>query len=93
MAGLISDHQGGGDNCPSSSSEGAKCGIKMDGKTKIKASSIAQKAAKEAKDASDAQMEAGEAAARQVKQQLADKALAAAKAPWPLAVPDPQAWP
>ncbi|XP_017055650.1 uncharacterized protein LOC108097691 isoform X2 [Drosophila ficusphila] len=54
--------------------------LKMDGKGKVKAFSIAQKAAKEAKDASDAQMEAGEAAARQVKQQLADKAQAAAKA-------------
>ncbi|EDV49941.1 uncharacterized protein LOC6552900 [Drosophila erecta] len=77
-AGLISDQRG--DNSPLSNSGGGSCGIKMDGKSRMKASCIAQKAAKEAKEASDAQLEAGEAAARQVKQQLADKAQAAAKA-------------
>ncbi|KAH8313589.1 hypothetical protein KR067_008442, partial [Drosophila pandora] len=60
--------------------ETKKCTVKMDATCKMKASCIAQKAAKEAKDASDAQVEAGEAAARQVKQQLAEKAQAAAKA-------------
>ncbi|XP_039494462.1 uncharacterized protein CG45076 [Drosophila santomea] len=79
IAGLMSDNQCD-DNSASSTSKASSCGIKMDGKSKMKASSIAQKAAKEAKDASDAQLDAAEAAARQVKQQLADKAEAAAKA-------------
>ncbi|TMW53844.1 hypothetical protein DOY81_001129, partial [Sarcophaga bullata] len=45
-----------------------------------KAISIAQKAAQEAKAASEAQQEAGQAASRQVKMQLAEKAMQAAKA-------------
>ncbi|XP_039150801.1 uncharacterized protein LOC27207461 [Drosophila simulans] len=80
IAALISDHHGDGDNNLSSSSGGTPCEFKVSGKSRGKASNIAQKAAKEAKEASDAQIEAGEAAARQVKKQLADKALAAAKA-------------
>ncbi|XP_017123810.1 plectin [Drosophila elegans] len=80
MTGVVSDLQCSGDISPTEPSGGQSCGIKTDGKSKVRASSIALKAAKEAKDASDAQLEAGEAAARQVKQQLAEKAQAAAKA-------------
>ncbi|BFF91121.1 uncharacterized protein DMAD_09479 [Drosophila madeirensis] len=58
----------------------SNCHINMAGGGKQKATNIAQKAAKEAKDASDAQVSAAEAAARHVKQQLADKAFAAANA-------------
>lgn len=44
------------------------------------ASNIAMKAAQEAKAAEDAQVPAGQQAARQVKEQLAEKAVEAAKA-------------
>ncbi|XP_016969663.1 uncharacterized protein LOC108037572 [Drosophila rhopaloa] len=50
------------------------------GNSKQTASNIAQKAAQEAKKASDTQAPAALAAARQVKHQLAEKAIAAAKA-------------
>jgi len=50
------------------------------GNSKQTASNIALKAAQEAKKASDTQAPAALAAARQVKHQLADKAVAAAKA-------------
>ncbi|EDW24385.1 GL24119 [Drosophila persimilis] len=59
---------------------GSNCQINMSGVGKQKTSNIAQKAAQEAKDASDSQILAAEDAARHVKQQLADKALAAANA-------------
>ncbi|XP_062126197.1 uncharacterized protein CG45076 [Drosophila sulfurigaster albostrigata] len=71
------------DECGNSmeESKGAKetCNIKVVS-SKHKASSIAIKAAQEAKAASDAQLPAAENAAHQVIIQLADKALAAAKA-------------
>ncbi|XP_011292421.2 plectin-like [Musca domestica] len=50
------------------------------GNPRQKSTNIAQKAAQEAKAATDAQVSAGQAAARQVKMQLADKALQAARA-------------
>ncbi|KAH8381393.1 hypothetical protein KR093_004098 [Drosophila rubida] len=56
-----------------------KCNVKVVS-PKHKASSIAMKAAQEAKAASDAQLPAAENAAHQVIIQLAEKALAAAKA-------------
>ncbi|XP_017101757.2 uncharacterized protein CG45076 [Drosophila bipectinata] len=78
-SGVDSDN-GDNENQAKENPDTKKCTIKMDASCKMKASCIAQKAAKEAKEASDAQVEAGEAAARQVKQQLAEKAQAAAKA-------------
>ncbi|XP_017052865.1 treponemal membrane protein B isoform X1 [Drosophila ficusphila] len=56
-----------------------KMGMRL-GNSKQTATNIAQKAAQEAKQASDTQAPAALAAARQVKQQLAEKAIAAAKA-------------
>ncbi|KAH8271185.1 hypothetical protein KR018_000877, partial [Drosophila ironensis] len=50
------------------------------GDAKTKASNIAQKAAQEAKAANDAQVAAGEAASMQVKLELAERALQAARA-------------
>ncbi|EDW84952.1 uncharacterized protein Dwil_GK14387 [Drosophila willistoni] len=61
--------------------EDDSCGLEVKGgNSKQTASNIAQKAALEAKHASDTQQAAAEAAGRQVKVQLADKAIAAAKA-------------
>ncbi|XP_068155859.1 uncharacterized abhydrolase domain-containing protein DDB_G0269086-like [Drosophila tropicalis] len=90
MDALSEDHSGlllDGDNdgesrggCQSGNGGGGSCNIKISGGSKQKASSIALKAAQEAKAASDSQVAAAEAAARQVKQQLAEKAFAAAKA-------------
>jgi len=58
------------------------CGLNQKD-AKSKASSIAVKAAQDAKAANDAQVAAGEAASMQVKVELADKAVQAARRrPW-----------
>ncbi|XP_017140140.1 uncharacterized protein LOC108154388 [Drosophila miranda] len=76
---LHMDSDSGEGGCGGVSSKAKQCGNFDKGNPKSKASNIAQKAAQDAKAASDAQMSAAEAAATQVKTELAEKAAQSAR--------------
>lgn len=71
------DEMGNSEDCNKSQFNGASM---TSGNPKDKSSNIALKAAEEAKAATEAQAAAGQAASRQVKMQLAEKAMQAARA-------------